>query len=219
MTGALESTYYCDHNHPDVCEVARNIRKTRNTTESIVSETFLYVRDDIAFGFDLFEQKASETLKKGYGACWNKSLLLVALLRCNNIPAHFCSVPLKRDFIKPAIGLWHILANSPYNHCLVQVNVNDKWTIVDAVLDKNTFESFYAPLGVSWEIDWNGKDDMRLYSDSILGQIKVYHDIDKTINMHVGNKELPTPLAKAGNGLVNKIMWQKTGYSPRKASA
>ena len=215
MKDALGSTYFCDHSHPDIRDVANTLKANQDTTESIVLKTFQHVRDNIAFGFDLYEKRASETLKQGYGACWNKSLLLVALLRCNKIEAFFCSVPVKRDFIKPAIGWFYLLANSPYHHCFVQVKINNCLTIIDAVLDKNTFKSFYAPLGVSWGIDWNGKDDMQLYSDSILGQIQLHHDIDNTIKNHVGNTELPKPLAKVGNSVVNKKMWKTIGYSPR----
>ena len=216
MKNALEATYFCDHSHPDIHDVANKIKTEQDTTKEIVIKTFQYVRDNIAFGFDLFETKASETLNKGYGACWNKSILLTALLRCNKIKANLCSVPLEKNFIKPAIGKWYILANSPYNHCLVQVNIDNNWTIIDAVLDKKTFNSFYVPLGVSWGIDWNGNDDMKLYEESILGQITVHHDIDNSIKKHVGNTELPKLMAKAGNSLVNKKMWQETGYSPKK---
>lgn len=215
MKNSLESTFFCDHSHPDIHAVARKIKADQNTTEEIILNTFQYVRDNIAFGFDLFEIKASETLEKGYGACWNKSILLTALLRCNRIQANFCSVPLKRTFIRPAIGRWYILANSPYNHCLVQVNIENKWIIIDAVLDKKTFNTFYVPLGVSWGIDWNGKDDMKLYSESILGSIMVHHEIDNTIKEHVGNTELPKIIAKVGNKLVNKKMWHKSGYSKK----
>ena len=69
---------------------------------------------------------------------------------------------MKRTFIQPAIGAWHRLANDPFHHCMVHAYLNDRWTILDAVLDKGTYATFYRSAGVQWGIDWNGEDDVRL---------------------------------------------------------
>ena len=207
-----DPTYYCDYDHPDIQKIAAILRSEGDDQVSITMQTFKYVRDKIAFGFDLFRTKASDTLKCKYGACWNKSLLLTALLRCNQIEAHFGSIPLKRTFIRPAIGSWHWLANSPYNHCVVHATINSRRIILDAVLDKQTYEAFYAPLNVEWGIDWNGEEDVRLYTESVLGPPVMYQDIDKILDKKVGNIELPEPLAKIGNNIVNRRMWKITGF-------
>jgi transglutaminase-like putative cysteine protease len=176
MEDALRETFYCDHAHPDIRAVAAGLRAGEEDPAAIAERAFYYVRDSFPFGFDLYQRKASETLKRGYGVCWNKSLLLVALLRCSQIPARFGSIPLKRIFVKPAVGAWHRLANNPFNHCLVHAYLNHRWTILDAVLDKRTYEAFFLPLAVEWGIDWNGEDDVRLYTESVLGS-PVMHPI------------------------------------------
>jgi transglutaminase-like putative cysteine protease len=159
----------------------------------------------------LYQRKASETLKKGYGVCWNKSLLLVALLRCNRIPARLGSIALRRSFCKPAVGAWHWLANDPFNHCFVLAYLADRWTTLDTVLDNGTYQALFLPSGVPWSIDWNGRDDVLLYTDSVVGPPVVHADIDTALNEKVGNTELPKPLAIIGNRYVNWKMWKKAG--------
>jgi hypothetical protein len=131
---------YCDYTHPAICLTAQRLKGDHTDPVDITRRTVYFVRDHISFGFDLYQLKASEVLQKGYGACWNKSLLLIALLRCNKISAHLCSIAVKRTFCKPLIGALHLLANDPFNHCLVIADLNDRTTMLDTVLDANTFE-------------------------------------------------------------------------------
>jgi len=210
MEDALQRTHYCDHGHPDIQVVAAGLRGGDEDPAAIAGRTFAFVRDGFPFGFDLYQRKASETLKRGYGVCWNKSLLLTALLRCNQIPARFGSIPLKRSFVKPAIGAWHWLANDPFNHCLVHAHLNHRWTILDAVLDRRTYEAFFLPAGVEWGIDWNGREDVRLFTESVVGPSEMRPDIDAALDEKVGNTELPKYLALVGNRHVNRKMWKRT---------
>lgn len=209
MEDTLQKTYYCNYGHPDIHKIANSLKENDDNPAIIAERTFYFVRDSINFGFDLFQTRASDTLKRGYGACWNKSLLLIALLRCNEIPALFGSIPLKRDFIKPVIGFLHLLANTPYNHCLVHAYINNRWIILDPVLDKKTYETFFIPMSVEWGIDWNGEDDVNLYTESIQGSPTIHSEIDKAVNERVGNSEPPRPIAIIGNRLVNKHILRK----------
>lgn len=214
MKDALQSSIYCDHHHPIIKAVADRLKSGNEDPAIVARRSFYFVRDKLSFGFDLYKRKASETLKRGFGACWNKSILLTALLRCNQIPARFGSIPVRRTFIKPAIGAWHWLANDPYNHCLVHAYFNDRWTILDAVLDNKTYETFYKPAQVEWGIDWNGEDDVRLYTESVIGPPVMYSDIDSILNKKVSNTELPGFMAVIGNRYVNRSLWRKVGCHP-----
>ena len=153
MTDALGTTFYCDHDHPDVQAAAARLKAGGGDLASVARRTFTFVRDGLPFGFDLYRRKASETLKRGHGVCWNKNLLLVALLRCNGIPARFGSIPLRRTFVEPALGPLYRLANDPFHHCLTHVFLNDRWTVLDPTLDRRTYEAFFLPRGVEWGID------------------------------------------------------------------
>ncbi len=205
---------YCDHSHPGIKAVAAGIKRDDDDAVAVAARTFYYVRDTIVFGFDRYQRKASETLQRGFGACWNKSLLLVALLRCNRIQACLGSVPVKRGFIRPAIGIWHWLANHPYNHCLVHAFLNQRWIILDPVLDRGTYETFYRPAGVGWGIDWNGRDDVRLYTESVIGPTVFHRQIDETIDRKAGNVELSGWPAAFVSGYMNRRMWKMTGCTP-----
>ncbi|MHC1744895.1 MAG: transglutaminase-like domain-containing protein [Syntrophobacteraceae bacterium] len=212
MDDALGPTGYCDCAHPDIQAGAATLGAGEEDPVAIARRTFYFVRDRLPFGFDLYRRKASETLKCGYGVCWNKSLLLVALLRSNGIPARLGSIPVRRSFVKPAIGGWHRLSNDPYNHSLVHAYINHRWTILDAVLDKETYEAFFLSSGVDWDIEWNGEDDVRLYTESIVGPDVMHPDIDAAIESKVGNAELPRFLAIIGNRCMNRQMWKRIGH-------
>lgn len=211
MQEHLRPTYYCDHHHSRIQTAAAELTSGNEDPMAIAMRTFYYVRDGIRYGFDRYRRRASETLSRGYGVCWNKSLLLVTLLRCNRIPARLASIPVKRSFCKPTLGRWHRLANHPFHHCVVQALVNNRWTLLDPVLDKPTFNAFFLPAGVKWGIDFDGRQDVRLYTESILGPPVIHPDIDTTLEEKVGNRELPGYLATIGYRHVNRQIWKKAG--------
>ncbi len=209
MEDALRETFYCDYTHPEIQKQADDIADKVEDAHAIAEKSFLFVRDDIPFGFDLYKRKASETLIRGFGSCWNKALLLTALLRCNKIPAHFGSIPMKRTFFSPVLGRLTMLMNHPFNHCATHAYINDEWIILDSVLDQKTYDTFFKPACVDWGIDWNGKDNCRLYTESVLGPMEVYHDIDGAVVNKTGNKEMPELIASLMNNHLNKKIWKK----------
>lgn len=213
MKETLQETYYCDYNHPSIKALAEKLSEQADNPAEIAKATFYHVRDTIVTGYDLYKVKASDTLKKGYGICWGKSNLLIALLRCNQIEAQFGTIPVHRKFIKPLIGYYYLLANSPYNHCIVHALLNDRWTILDSVLDKITFESCFDPTNIPWGIEWNGNDGNRLYTDSIVGEPSVHVDLDNTIREKAGNNEFPAFISLKVYRFLNKKIWKKTRCS------
>ncbi len=90
----LQETFYCNYNHKAIQATAEELSRGTSDLAELAKRMFKYVRDNITFGCDLYKVKASDTLEKGFGACWNKSILLVALLRCKKIPAELGSIPL-----------------------------------------------------------------------------------------------------------------------------
>ena len=204
----IQKSVYCDFDHPTVSRLARHLANDEPDPLRVTLSTFKYIRDNIRFGFDLDRVKASETLAKGYGACYNKSLLLVALLRSNKIPARMAYNPLKREFIRPALGEACQTLTETFNHCFAQVQLYGKWVAVDATLDTSTYQKLFKPHQVSWGIDWDGKKDMQLYSEHIAGPEVVIEDIDAAIQQNVGNVLPPPSEAEAFFGPANQQMWQ-----------
>lgn len=211
MEQALAETFYCDHGSAGIQETTDKLRDSTDDVTSTVKRTFMFVRDRIPFGFDLYRRKASETLKRGYGACWNKSLLLTALLRRNRIPAYLGTIPLKRSFFAPVIGGLCTFANDPFHHFMVYAFLNERWTLLDTVLDQSTYDTFFKPHGVAWGIDWNGHDDCRLYLESVAGPPRRCEDTDHIIHTRGGNTEFSKLLAIVMNHTVNRKIWKETG--------
>jgi transglutaminase-like putative cysteine protease len=199
---------YCDFDHPAVAALAEDLAKGQPDPVETTLAAFKHIRDSIRFGYDLVRVKASETLSKGYGVCRNKSLLLVALLRCNKIPARMAYYPLKREFIRPAMGEACQTLAEPFNHCFTQVQLNGRWIAADATLDNPTYKKFFLPCQVSWGIEWDGQQDMQLYGEHIAGPAVVIEDIDAAIRRDMGNVLPPPSEAEAFFGPANQQMWQ-----------
>jgi transglutaminase-like putative cysteine protease len=204
----IRKSVYCDFGHPAVSRLAEDLANFESDPMKVTLATFKHVRDNIRFGFDLVRVKASQTLTKGYGVCWNKSLLLVALLRSNNIPARMAYHPVKQEFMRPVMGDACKTLIEPLNHCFAQVRLNGRWITAEATLDSATYGKFFLPHGVSWGIEWDGRQDMQLYTEHIAGPVVVIEDIDAAIQQDVGNVLPPPAEAEAYFGPVNQQMWQ-----------
>ncbi len=201
----LKETYYCNFNHPFFEKLQINHSKSKSST---AVEIFNFVRDTLPLCGDAVKVKASETMIKQYGACWNKALLLVALCRKYSIPSRIVKHPLNKHFLKPLLGNDVLFINNPYYHCFVQMHIDGKWIYADPSLDNKTFESLYRPLNVTWGIKWDGKSDHIIYNENILGPIEIIEDIDQTFNSGLGNKSNPRFIIN----ILNKKYWKKTGW-------
>ncbi len=201
----LKETYYCDYNNPIFQDVP--IKPSKSTRDTAI-DVFHFVRDNFPLSADTVKVSASETMKKGYGACWNKALLMVALLRKYSIPGRIVKHPLKKEFLKPLIGNDVLFLNNPYYHCFVQVLVDGNWVLADPSLDAVSYEKLYRPLHVKWNINWDGKTDHKIHVDKILGQVEIINDIDASFNSGLGNRSTPGFLIP----VFNKKYWKKTGW-------
>jgi transglutaminase-like putative cysteine protease len=143
----------CD---PGVANLAKKLANCETDHSKVTAAVFNHIRDKIRFGFDLVQVKASETLARGYGVCWNEALLLVAPLRSNRIRARMANNPVRREFMRPAMGDGCLSLPETINHCFIQVHLNDQWTMVDVTLDQSTYEKLFVPTQVTGGIDWNG---------------------------------------------------------------
>ena len=202
----LNSTHYCDFNDPELQKLAGRFKGKAKNENEFVKVIFEYVRDEFPFGVDLVKVKASETAKKGYGSCWSKSLLLIALLRYHQIPARLIRYPMKRDF-QLFVGLFYIFMNNPFYHCAVEVFIENRWIKIDPTIDARLYNALYKPLNVKWDIQWDGKNDCVNCPDKMLGGPELFDNIDGIINANVGN--LITPVFLPFYYIVNALAWKK----------
>ena len=105
-------------------------------------QIFDFVRDNIVYDFapeiiGLSSWYASVILKKGFGFCYQKAIVLAALLRAVEIPTCLVFQNVK-DHILLSTRFKDLLPGGflPL-HALVAVNISDKWYRLDATLDSN----------------------------------------------------------------------------------
>ncbi len=201
----LQETYYCDFHNPILQNLSKKILESKNNK---AIKLFEIVRDNYPLCVDGVKVRASETAEKGYGACWNKALLLIALLRNSLIPSRMVKIPLKREFLEPLIGDDFQFLNNPFYHCFVQVLIDDRWVFADPSLDSKSFDVLYRPLNVEWDISWDGQTDHIIHKENILGPIEIIEDIDQSFNSGLGNQVTPESVIPG----LNKKCWEKTGW-------
>ncbi len=103
---------------------------------------FDFVRDNIVYDFapeiiGLSSWYASVILKKGFGFCHQKAIVLTALLRAVEIPTCLVFQNVK-DHILISTRFKDLLPGGLLPlHALVAVNISEKWVRLDATLDSN----------------------------------------------------------------------------------
>ncbi len=94
MPAYLSRSEIIDFDHPQVAQLAGQLKRQHPQTHALVRACFEWVRDRIKHSYDYqlnpVTCSASEVLQHGTGFCYAKSHLLAALLRANQIPCGFC---------------------------------------------------------------------------------------------------------------------------------
>jgi transglutaminase superfamily protein len=103
---------------------------------------FYFVRDEIKYvvkmtiqNYNPHNTKASSTLKRGYGYCIQKAILLAAMLRSVEIPAklHFVDI---RNHKTPEEFIKMSGSNLFIYHSYPEIYLNDNWVAGNAAFDK-----------------------------------------------------------------------------------
>jgi len=213
----LAETTYCDYSHPAIAELSNKFLRDSTDIHDLIEKVFLFVRDTIIFGGDHWQVKASETLLKGYGACYNKNLLMISLLRAAKVRSKLMGNPLRNSFTKPSVGPLYVFFSDPFYHCFSNVLIDGNWVSIDPTLDRMTYETFFKPAGVTWQIDWDRTNDMLLYSESVAGKPREYNNIDEALNKNLDSyflfKHEPKFICSIWLNMGNKTMWKNTQKS------
>lgn len=131
-----------DYKNSLVQEAAASFTSHCTTIEDKMKNLFLYVRDNIRFGFppkgDL--TKASETIKLGIGQCNTKAILLAALYKAIKIPARIHFSLIKKEIqqgIFPAF-IYKLLPPE-ISHSWVEIHYNSEWVRIDSFINDKEF--------------------------------------------------------------------------------
>ena len=172
MKEFLESTFFIDFDFKKVAEVARNLSKgaTDSTQVDLSIKIFNFVRDNFPYTVSNFQIedpakfKASETLKAGKGFCMTKSILLVALLRANSIPARIHLADMINH--RSPQHFRDLMGESAYfvYHTYVDVFLDSKWYKITPSFEIKLCEKHKYPL-----CKFDGSSDAILQSNDLAG--------------------------------------------------
>ena len=145
-------TRLADADDPLVRETAMRLTGGEASVRGKVLRLFLYVRDEIKFGFteegDLVT--ASSVIRRGIGHCNTKATLLLALCKAAGIPAriHFALIrkEIQHGFFT---GIAYWLLPPQISHSWIEVEVDGTWRRIDTFInDRPLFEAAKAELAL-----------------------------------------------------------------------
>ncbi len=129
----------CDFSNPALRALNEKLFQLSLSPARQAERVYDFIRQKILYGFDGWEVKASETLAKSWGMCFNKSNLMIALLRAAKIPCLYAAFWIRREGFRFTTDPKMFQKISPLTvHLYVEAYLGDKigWRrYVDTSLD------------------------------------------------------------------------------------
>ncbi len=158
----LKPTEFLDFDKKRVKEKALDITKNKQTNKEKAIALFYWVRDQIKYNMYTYvpqyrsNLKASTTLRRGYGFCMSKAVLLSTLARAVGIPAKIHMVDIKNhkapDWVEDFMG-----SKNFHCHGYSEMYLDGKWVKATPVFDKRTCQKGGYPL-----VEFDGVHDAML---------------------------------------------------------
>ncbi|MHA1723670.1 MAG: transglutaminase-like domain-containing protein [Promethearchaeota archaeon] len=145
LTIFLRPTEFLDHDKKIVRETAFEITKGLNDEVEKAKKLFYFVRDEIKYNMYTYmpkfksNLKASVTLRRGYGFCMSKAVLLSALGRAVRIPARIHMVDIINHRISQKI-IDLMGTNIFFCHGYSELFIRGKWIKLTPAFDQSTAE-------------------------------------------------------------------------------
>lgn len=133
---------FADFDNPLVKKTAEQLTAGKTGVREKLDALFLFVRDDIEFGFppegDLV--KASQTIERGYGQCNTKGILLLALCRAVGFKARFHFSTISKEIQKGIFtGIAYWLLPKEISHGWIEVEIDGSWYQIDSYINDMAF--------------------------------------------------------------------------------
>jgi len=205
MVEYLQATELGDSDNSEVNNKALELTKDAPTPKEAAMNIFAFVRDQVLFGFNRFDAKASETLKGGVGFCITKTILHVALLRAAGIPARYHQVVLSNESLKGLVPEPIFRKKIPreiWYHHWAECYLSGKWVACEPLFDKRLYKAACKKGIINKEkvpnIDWDGENDLIVVADFMLEDKGVFHSQDELFKKIRIENKLP--------GIIGKIV-------------
>jgi hypothetical protein len=166
MEKYLKCTEVVDCDSQVIKKKAIALTKGLKTDKEKAIALFYFVRDNIKYNpydsADRYEYSiASATLKRGYGLCFQKAAVLVAMCRALGIPARFGFADIRNHLLSQRFLDMMCGSNILVYHGFAEIYIDGKWVIATPAYDlglcqKNGFMS----------VEFDGEHDAKLPSVS-----------------------------------------------------
>lgn len=142
LTNYLQPTEFLDFDKKRVSNKAFEIIEGLKTDKEKAIALFYWVRDEIRYMMSAFYMiksnfKASVTLRRGYGFCVSKAVLLSSFARAVGIPAKVHLADIRNNKV-PQEVIDYLGTNIFLYHGYSEIYLNNKWVKATPVFDKNT---------------------------------------------------------------------------------
>jgi hypothetical protein len=141
-TPIAQSAYLIDAFHPEIVSNAQTLCSGAFTDREKLDRLFLFVRDQIKFGFapEFDFLKASQVLANGYGHCNNKAVLLTALCRAIGLSARMQHGLIDLRVLRGVIPAVVMMSMPKYvSHGWTEVQWNGDWVAIDNYVNDKAF--------------------------------------------------------------------------------
>lgn len=163
-----------------------------------------FVRNEVKFGYNVSDNlPASRVLAEGIGQCNTKGILLMALLRANQIACRFHGFTIDKLLQKGAITGWaYVLAPRSIIHSWVEIWYSNQWINLEGfILDddyltalqrKNPSVQKFVGFGAAVtdlsdpRVQWNGRDTY-IQKEGINADFGIFNSPDDFYRKHGTN--------------------------------
>jgi len=140
MDKYLRRTEIVDCDSDLIKKKARTLTKGLKTDKEKAIALFYFVRDNIKYNpydsADRYEYSiASATLKRGYGLCFQKAAVLVAMCRVLEIPARFGFADIRNHILSQRFLEMMCGSDVLVYHGFAEIHLDGKWVIATPAYD------------------------------------------------------------------------------------
>ena len=131
------TTILSDADHPEVQATAARLTRGASGTRDVAERLFLFVRDDIPFGFPPVwdDVSASRTLELGLGYCTTKATLFHALARAAGITTRLHVGLMGKEILHGVVPApMYPLLGPVASHTWVELELDGRWRPIDSYI-------------------------------------------------------------------------------------
>jgi len=190
LTNYLQPTEFLDFGKKRVSDKAFEIIEGLKTDKEKAIALFYWVRDKIRYMMSAFYMiksnfKASVTLRRGYGFCVSKAVLLSSFARAVGIPAKVHLADIRNNKV-PQEVIDYLGTNIFLYHGYSELYIDNKWIKATPVFDKETsMRAGFLPL-----VEFNGEKDGILSKYDPDGNLFVEYIKDRGIHAELPYDEM-----------------------------